>query len=119
MGSGLLRKRNGDSAGATGATGGGVLRTVAGNGGACEGSRCAYWCRVGRYCARLLAMEGPVRAPSVLTGVRLRALRTVAGNGGAWDGIRCAYRCPVEGIAHGCRQLRGLRWHPVCLPVSG
>ena len=71
------------------------------------------------HCARLPAVEGPERAFGVLTGVRLRALRTVAGNGEAWDGIRCAYRCPVEGIAHGCRQLRGLGWHPVCLPVSG
>ena len=54
MGSGLLRKRNGDSAGATGVTGGG-------------------------HCARLPAVEGPERASGVLTGARLRALRTVAG----------------------------------------
>ena len=47
MGSGLLRKRDGDSAGATGVTGGGVLRTLTGNGGAWEGSRCAYWCSMG------------------------------------------------------------------------
>ena len=47
MGLGLLRKRNGDSAGATGATGGGVLRTVAGSRAAWEGSRCAYRCPVG------------------------------------------------------------------------
>ena len=46
MGLGLLRKRNGDSAGATGATGGGVLRTVAGSRAAWEGSRCAYRCPV-------------------------------------------------------------------------
>ena len=56
-------------------------------------------------------------ASGVLTGVRLGALRTVAGNGGAWEGSRCAYRCPVEGIAHGSRQLRGLRGLPVCLLV--
>ena len=36
------------------------------------------------------------------------SLRPLAGNGGAWEGILCAYRCPVEGIAHGYRQLRGL-----------
>ena len=71
------------------------------------------------HCARLPAVEGPERAPGVLTGVRSEALRTVAGNGSARDGIRCAYRCPVEGIAHGCRRLRGLRGLPVCLPVSG
>ena len=72
-----------------------VLRPLAGNGGACEGSRCAYWCRVGRYCARLPAMEGPVRAPGVPTGFGL------------------------GGIAHGYRQWMGLGMHPVCLPVSG
>ena len=60
------------------------------------------------HCARLLAMEGPVRAPGVLTGVRSGALRTVAGNGGACEGSWCTYWCPVEGIAHGSRQLRGL-----------
>ena len=82
----------------------GVLRTVTGNGGAWEGSRCAYWCSIGGiahayrqlrglrglpvcllvsvrgYCARLPAVEGPVRAPGAPTGVRLRALRTVAGS---------------------------------------
>ena len=56
-----------------------ALRTVAGSGGACEGIRCVYWCRVGRYCARLPAMEGPGRASGVPIGVWLRALRTVAG----------------------------------------
>ena len=85
-----------------------ALRTLTGNGGACEGSRCAYWCRVGRYCARLPAVEGPGMASGVPTGARLRALRTVAGNGSAWDDIRCAYRCLVEGIAHGCWQWIGL-----------
>ena len=75
--------------------------------------------QAGEYCARLPAMEGPERAPGVLTGVRLGALRTVVGNRGAWDDIRCAYRCPFEGIAHGYRQLRGLGGNPVCLPVPG
>ena len=64
--------------------------------------------QAGEYCARLPAVEGPGMASGVLTGVRLRALRTVAGNGGAWEGSWCTYWCQVEGIAHGCRQLRGL-----------
>ena len=72
-----------------------ALRTVAGNGGAWDGIRCAYWCRVGGYCARLSAVEGPVRASGVLTGVRL------------------------GGIAHGYRQLRGLGGLLVHLLVSG